>query len=89
MSAVSDLFDPANRPECGSWNGYNYHLRHGEGVCGPCQDAQRDYSQHDFVRGGTPRKPRPERTAVVAQMKALDAHRAARAALREQTRADL
>ena len=87
MSAVSDLFDPANRPECGSWNGYCYHQRHNEGVCGPCHDAMTDYRRALAER--PPRRPNADRAQVVERMKALDAHRAARAALREQTRADL
>ena len=33
------------KPKCGTRQGYQYHIRHGENVCGPCQDAKAESMQ--------------------------------------------
>jgi len=82
MSAVSDLFDHPSE-WCGSARGIATHAAKGEHLCPDCLEAY-----NDDPPGGR-RVKRIDRQQVVERMKALDAHRAARATLREQTRVDL
>ena len=80
MSAVSDLFDKPD-VECGTMAGYVKHWHTPEPACAECVEA---WQEHMGQRGR-----RVDRRQVIERMKALDTHRAARAALQEQMRVDL
>ena len=55
--------EPVTRAVCGTYSGWNAHIRHGERRCRPCLDAAAKYMREFRLRTGRTRWSKPTRNA--------------------------